>query len=203
MVVAGRGAKRCWCAKSQIQDRLLKRIPPEYRRFTLENILPDITRHEMQTVLLAAVKDDPAQSLLLSGRVGCGKSLVGWLLYRHAIEADRPVVALPLAELLAQFRRYECGGELPVITAESLRSDKQRWFVFLDEFEKARPSEFACEQLFLLLDAIYTYRHQLVITANVDKDGLRAHWSQTSEQYGVSIMRRLLELDGITRVEMF
>lgn len=142
-------------------------------------------------------------SLLLSGKVGCGKSLVGWLLYRQAIEDERPAIALPLAELLAQFKRYECGGEVPALTAENLRTDKQRWFIFLDEFEKARPSEFSSEQLFLLMDAIYTYRHQLVITSNCDKDGLRAHWSQASDQYGVSIMRRLLELDGIVSVDLF
>jgi hypothetical protein len=90
-----------------------------------------------------------------------------------------------------------------VVTSEDLRSNSRRWLVFLDEFEKARPTEFAGEQLFLLMDAVYTYRHQLVVASNLGKDDLRARWSQASEQYGLSIMRRLLELDGLVYHEMF
>jgi DNA replication protein DnaC len=204
VTIEGKGAKWCECLKSKRYSQLIERIPPEYRPITLANVQPQVKRHPKQAAVLDAIKEDPSMSLLLSGRVGSGKSLIGWLLYRHAIEAGRPVAALPLSELLAQFRRYECGGDtLPAITAENLRVDTPRWFVFLDEFDKARPSEFASEQLFLLMDAVYTYRHQLVVTSNLGKDELREHWAKTSEQYGASIMRRLLELDGITRVGMF
>lgn len=204
IVIEGQGAKRCECLASARRQRLLDRIPPEYRDFDLATIEPDETRHPKQAALLAAIRENPQTSLLLSGRVGCGKSLFGWLCYKAAIEQNRVAVALPLAELLLQFRRYETGGDtLPDITFESLRTDKRRYFLFLDEFDKARPSEFAGEQLYMLMDAIYTYRHQLVVTSNVDKDGLRQHWSRASEQYGASIMRRLLELENMTRVEMF
>jgi len=199
-----RGAKPCECLKVKQRRLKMDRIPPEYRGLDLETIQPDLTRHEGQPSLIAALRKDPDMSLLLAGRVGCGKSMFGWLLYRRAIEQDRPAVAIPLAELLGQFRRYECGsGQLPVITSENLRDSSRRWLIFLDEFDKARPTEFAGEQLFLLMDAIYTYRHQLVVTSNVGKDDLREHWSQASDQYGVSIMRRLLELHGMARKEMF
>lgn len=204
IVVPQRGAKHCECLSAKQRARLLDRIPPEYRGFDLATVQPDASRHEGQASLIAALRKDADMSLLISGKVGCGKSLIGWLLYKRAIEGDRPAVALPLAELLGQFRRYECGSDtLPAVTSETLRDSSRRWFLFLDEFDKARPSEFAGEQLFLLMDAIYTYRHQLVVTSNVDKDELRAKWSQASEQYGVSIMRRLLELDGMARKEMF
>lgn len=204
ILVKGRGAKRCECLKAKIRARLLERIPPEYRGLDLGSIEPDLSRHPEQAGLIAALKKDSGISLLLAGRVGCGKSLIGWLLYKRAIEADRPAVAIPLAELLGQFRRFECGSEhLPAVTSENLRDGGRRWLIFLDEFDKARPTEFAGEQLFLLMDAIYTYRHQLVITSNVPKDALRSHWSQASEQYGVSIMRRVLELEGMAWKEMF
>jgi DNA replication protein DnaC len=203
VVVADRGAKQCVCLQTKNRVRLLDRIPPEYRGLDLETIRPDATRHPQQESLINALRDDPDMSLLLSGRVGCGKSLIGWLLYKRAIEADRPAVALPLAELLGQFRRYECGSDtLPAVTSENLR-DSRCWFLFLDEFDKARPTEFAGEQLFLLMDAVYTYRHQLVVTSNADKNLLREKWSSASEQYGVSIMRRLLELEGVRYKEMF
>lgn len=204
VIVEGRGAKHCECLKAKQRVRLLDRIPPEYRGLELATIEPDESRHSGQASLLAALKTDSDMSLLLAGKVGCGKSMIGWLLYKRAIEQDRPAVALPLAELLGQFRRYECGSEtLPAITSESLRDGSRRWLIFLDEFDKARASEFAGEQLFLLMDAIYTYRHQLVVTSNITKDALRSHWSQSSEQYGVSIMRRLLELEGMAWKEMF
>jgi DNA replication protein DnaC len=199
-----RGAKPCECQKAKRRAKVFDRIPPEYRRFDLASIAPDPKRSEDQAKLIDALREDSGLSLLLSGRVGSGKSLVGWLLYKRAIEQDRPAVALPLAELLGQFRRYECGSDQPpVVTSEDLRSNSRRWLVFLDEFDKARPTEFACEQLFLLMDAVYTYRHQLVVTSNLGKNDLRARWSQASEQYGLSIMRRLLELDGLVYHEMF
>lgn len=199
-----RGAKKCECLKARQRAKLLDRIPPEYRGLDLDTIQPDPGRHEGQASLVDALRADPDMSLLLCGRVGCGKSLFGWLLYRRAIEQERPAVAIPLAELLGQFRRYECGSDqLPVVTSEDLRDGSRRWLIFLDEFDKARPTEFAGEQLFLLMDAIYTYRHQLVVTSNLGKDDLRIHWSQASDMYGVSIMRRLLELDGLSWKEMF
>lgn len=179
-------------------------MPPEYRELDLATVTPDLSRHPKQAALLDALRSDPTGSYALTGRVGCGKSLFGWLLYKRAVMDGRPVVALPLAELLMEYRRYELGTEnVPTVTYDDLRTDKKRYFLFLDEFDKARPSEFAGEQLFLLIDTVYTYRHQLVVTSNMTTDDLRAHWSRASEHYGVSIMRRLLEMEGMTRVEMF
>jgi DNA replication protein DnaC len=190
--------------EAKLRTRLLDHIPAEYRGFDLAAIQPDLRRHPDQASLIAALQADPAMSIFLAGRVGCGKSLFGWLLYKRAIESNRPAVAAPLAELMAEYRRYECGGDkLPSVLSADLREDKRRWLIFLDEFDKARPTEFATEQLFLLLDAIYAGRHQLVVTSNIGKDELRERWSTASEQYGVSIMRRLLELDGMRRKEMF
>lgn len=203
-IVTIRGAKRCDCLEAKLRTQLLERIPAEYRAFDLATIQPDISRHPDQASLVPALQADPSVSIFLAGRVGCGKSLFGWLLYKRAIEDGRPAVAAPLAELMSEFRRYECGDEkLPRIMSGDLREDRRRWLIFLDEFDKARASEFATEQLFLLLDSIYAGRHQLVVTSNIGKDELRAHWSKASEQYGVSIMRRLLELDGMARKEMF
>ena len=203
-ILTKHGAKRCECLEAKLRQRLLEQIPAEYRDMDLATLEPDIQRHVGQLSLVPAIQNYPEASILLCGRVGCGKSLFGWLLYKHAVQTGRPAVAAPLAELMAEFRRYECGGDqLPRVISADLRSDKRRWLIFLDEFDKARASEFATEQLFLLMDAIYAGRHQLVVTSNLCKDELRAHWSQASEQYGVSIMRRLLELDGMGRKEMF
>jgi DNA replication protein DnaC len=203
-LITKHGAKRCECLEARLRTQLLASIPAEYRAFDLATIKPDTNRHPGQASLIPKLHAYPEASLLLCGKVGCGKSLFGWLLYKHAVECGRPAVAAPLAELMAEYRRYECGGDkLPSVMSADLRSDKRRWLIFLDEFDKARASEFAAEELFLLMDAVYAGRHQLIVASNLTKDELRAHWSQASEQYGVSIMRRLLELDGMARKEMF
>lgn len=202
--VGDQGSRRCECLKRKTQEKLLRRIPPEYRFRALETLTPDPAKHQLQDVVIDGVRANVDGCFMFLGRVGCGKSLLSWMLYQRAVHQERPAIAILLSELLLQFRRYECGGdEMPAVTSEMLRDDRRRYFIFLDEFDKARPSEFASEQLFLLMDAIYTYHHQLVITSNLDKDALRDHWSKASEQYGVSIMRRLLEVDGMIRVEMF
>ncbi len=203
-VVTAKGAIRCECLSQKLRRQLLERIPAEYRDMDLGTLKPDARRHPEQTSLLPALQAAPDTSILLCGRVGCGKSLFGWLLYKRAVEEGRPAVAAPLAELMGEFRRYECGDErLPSVVSHDLRADKRRWLIFLDEFDKARASAFATVELVLLMDAIYAGRHQLVVTSNLGKDALREHWSRASEQYGVSIMRRMLELDGMARKEMF
>jgi DNA replication protein DnaC len=197
------GVKRCACLTRQIRQRALARIPPTYRDLDLMTIEPRLDLHEKQGLLIEHLRAEPECSYALLGRNGCGKSMVGWLLYKRAVEQGRPAIGLPTAELLAQFRRWETGGNMPAIDAETLRDDRRRWLIFLDEFDKARPTEFASEVLFAVLDAAYSYMHQVVITSNLRQSELKDHWARFSEVYGPSIMRRVLELPDITEVELF
>lgn len=204
-----RGWDQCECVKSQNRRRKLERIPPEYRLLSLATIRPRPELHEKQDNLIPILQAEPHASYLLSGKNGCGKSLAGWLLYRKAVEDGRPVAAMPVASLLAEYRACERDAtRLPSVHPEDLRQRsgetlKDRWFIFLDEFDKARASEFAGEMLFLLMDAIYSYRHQLVVTTNLKTKDLQAHWARSGDTYGPSIMRRVLELDGLIEADMF
>ncbi len=182
----------------------MAKIPVEYRNFDLVTIEPLPDKHEKQATLFATVKADPALSLFLSGKNGSGKSLLGWLVYKRAAEEGRPVVFLTMSEMLRQFREWELDPEkLPIVDSVSLRESKARWLIVLDEAEKARPTEFASEKLCELLDAVYSHRHQLIVTSNFDANQLREHWSKQNPVYGASIMRRIMELDGLIQVEMF
>jgi DNA replication protein DnaC len=202
--VDGKGFQMCECRKAEQLARWLSKIPPIYRQFRFEDIQPDAGRHPKQAQVLEMIRADPTASLMLCGRNGSGKSLFGWMLYRRAIEEHRPAVGMHLTDLLAQFRRFELDGDsLPSVRAEDLREDQRRWLIFLDEFEKARPSEFSSEQLYLLVDAIYSFRHQIVIASNLTDADLCAHWSRVNESYGYSIFRRIYELEGFKLVEMF
>jgi DNA replication protein DnaC len=185
------------------RTRAIARIPAEYRDITLADVLPRLDHHPTQPSLINELRVHPDGSYLLFGRNGCGKSLFGWLLYRTAVESGRPAMAMSTAELLAEFRRWEVEAVEPTVTAETLRNESSRWLLVLDEFEKARPTEFAGEMLFRLLDAAYGHRHQVVITSNLTPFALEAHWQRASETYGKSIMRRLFELTDSVQVEMF
>lgn len=197
------GVRECVCLFERKRDRAIARIPPQYRNISLETLHPRPDLHPTQSSLIPELIAHPEASFLLFGRNGSGKSLCGWALYRRALEEGRPAVGLPTAELLAEFRRWEVSGAEPSVTAELLRDDRRRWLIFLDEFEKARPSEFAGEGLFALLDAAYNYRHQVVITSNLTPSGLQDHWQRASESYGTSILRRLLELPDAVHCELF
>lgn len=204
IVQRGSGAQLCECEKLKRKESRLAKIPAEYRAFDLATIEPLASKHEKQAKLFAAVKSNPDASLFLSGKNGCGKSMLGWLLYKQAVESGRPVIFLTMSELMKQFREWELNSEKPaVIDAGSLRSTKSRWLIVLDEAEKVRPTEFASEKLCELLDAVYTHRHQLVVTSNFSASDLREHWSRHNPVYGASIIRRIVELDGLIQVEMF
>lgn len=183
---------------------MLARIPAEYRELDLATIQPQSDRHAKQDALIDAVRQDPGASLFLAGRNGTGKTMIGWLLYKRAIEEGRPAVFLSMAELLRQLRTWEMDSEkLPIIEPTGLRESKQRWFIGIDEADKARPTEFASEMIFLILDAIYSGRHQLVMTTNLDLAGLRDHWARASEVWGNSIMRRITDLNDMVDVSLF
>lgn len=204
IVVEGEGAHRCQCLRNKIRARALARIPTIYQKLTLETVTADPTRHADQGLIISAMQRTPEKSFAFFGANGCGKTLFGWLLYRKAVDSNRCAVGLPLAELLEQFRGYERDPDkLPDIGPSDLRQDKRRYLIFLDEVEKARPSEFAAEMLFRLVDAAYSFNHQLVIASNQTPDELSAHWAKNGGTYGPSIVRRIMEMESGIEVPMF
>lgn len=238
-VVPGEGAKRCPCverrktqAKVERRRELLALIPPEFQGFSLANAkpmtaelsgLPDEKAamvYRKQTALLDELRVNSDASLFLPGTHGTGKTFIAWLLYRHAVESLRPAVCITLSALLKQFQRWEFDEtKTPDVTPEMLRAPGVRWFIGIDEAEKARPSEFAAEKFTELLDAVYAFRHQLVVTSNLPASKLEEHWSREPARlrtnsaqpdviydgsvYGGAIIRRIMKLHGLINVPMF
>ena len=64
-------------------------------------------------------------------------------------------------------------------------------------------AEFAGEMLFRLIDAAYSFDHQLIVTTNTTAEKLSAHWSENGDTYGASIVRRILEMEDGYEVSMF
>lgn len=207
------GVKQCICLERKKQEQRLKRIlgsdlfkqiPPIYRMHTIETIEPMPERYAEQGKKLEYIKTHPDDSYCLLGDNGTGKTMIGWMLYRWAIEHGRPAMGMTVHELVeSQRRAMFSDGRAPVITRDELKTDSVRWLIFLDEFHRCKPSEFAAETLWDILDVAYSYNHQIVIVANESKDYLIDHWSREIGNYGRAIMRRVLEAEGMTKVEMF
>lgn len=89
---------------------------------------------------------------------------------------------------------------MPRVVSVDLKRAQKPWLLFFDEFEKARPSEFAAEQLFNVLDAAKSFNHQIVVTSNFTAKQMRDHWGRIDAIWGNSIMTRL---EFCHQVEMF
>ncbi|MCI0388596.1 MAG: hypothetical protein MOB07_07495 [Acidobacteria bacterium] len=199
----GRGVKKCACrARAKIE-----RIPPEYEGLRLEEVTPDLRRHPKQALAWETVRNNPDGCYLICGKSGVGKSAILHALYRRAVLLCRPAVAISLAKLVEDYRRAELARYeneyAPALSPVTLETRSERWFVGLDDFHIRRPTRFAGEMIFWLLDTIYSYRHQLVVTSQLDKDRLEQHWAEASEGYGRAIMRRVQEIDGAVYLAMF
>jgi hypothetical protein len=199
-------AENCWCVRRRSAKAQLALIPPMFGSPKLSTIKARPDLHPSQVEVIEHIRAHPNDSYLLCGRNQAGKSHFAWAMFREAVAARRSTVACSVVDLLSDFRRVELGvpdGETlksPRVTVEALRKTGKPWFLFFDEFEKARPTEFASEQLFRVLEAAKSFGHQLVITSNLRAIDLRAHWSRQDEIWGNSIMTRLQDCH---QVEMF
>jgi DNA replication protein DnaC len=190
-------AENCLCVRRKSARAQLAHVPPVFNSPKLSRLKARLDLHPAQADAITFVRQHPNDSFLFTGKNGTGKSHLAWALFRHAIAARRSAIACTVRDLLSEFRRVEVGvppGETiktPRVTAELLRKQGKPWLLFFDEFEKARPTEFASEQLFNVLDAARSFNHQIVITSNLSPAGLRDHWSRIDEIWGNSIMTRL------------
>lgn len=198
-----RASRQCECVFRRALERRLSAIPPRYRYADLGTIEPRPDLHPAQAEVLALLRENPTGSYLFAGCNGVGKSLFGWALYREALVLGRRAVATTVHDWLTECVEAVRGaGELRMsVSAESLKSHPGQYAVFLDEFEKARPTEFAAEMLFHLVNAVYNHDHQLVITTNLPFGELQGHWNRIGDVWGASIARRLA--DHCTYLEMF
>lgn len=205
MELVGNGARFCRCRVAKIRATRLDKIPPRFAAFYLTTLEPNLSAHPMQAEIVPQLKRNPEGSYLLSGRFGCGKSLMMWMLYRYAIkQTSQKVVCLTLTELLNQYKALFQGNEeltIPDLNASELKQTDLKYSIFFDDIDKARPTEYAAEQFFEIVNAIYEYKHQLVVTTNLPVAQLINHFDRADERFGGAIVRRLV--DGAKVYEMF
>lgn len=193
-----KGVKRCECRTRKIIQAGLKDVPPEFGVPMLGSLAPRPGLHRDQRAVIEHMKQHPFESYLFCGENGTGKSHFAYALYVHALFAGRRSVACTLRELLDEFKRMEmreAGADgkafMARVTPGQLQQDKERWTIVLDEFEKARVTEFTSEMLFALLDSAWKYGHQMIVTSNKSIEELIDRWGRIDEVYGRSIVKRL------------
>lgn len=198
-----RGVRPCRCSVNLHREAALEIIDEEFRSLALESLKPDLAAHPKQRDLIPKIKQQPEASYILCGDHGTGKSMVGWVLYRRAVLDGRPAAAMTVAELLKKYRAWETRGVETIVSAETLRTDRRRWYLFLDEFEKARVTDFAAEMLCELIDAAYANHHQVVVATNLTIDDLHERWARESVNFGYAMVSKLLRLKPVLHVSMF
>lgn len=187
--------KPCVCRLEKIRQTKLSAIPPKFADFTLANLKPI---NDKQREVLPQMKASPLTNYFFGGRFGVGKTVLMWTLYREAVMNDRRVIACTLSELMDEHYRFiqasKNGTELkyPRISAEDLRQTHTKFSIFLDDVDKAKPSEYVSQEIFELADAIYAFGHQVVVTTNLTVSGLVTHFERSDERYGGAIVRRLV-----------
>ncbi len=208
--------KKCECLRRKVRARRLEAIPDAYKGITLDTLTSSPAHHPKQTEYVRLLKNNPVGKYVISGDFGTGKTHFFWALYSEAVKRDRRVWAGTARALIAEFQKaieYSQNGEryaLP-ITVEDLRQREISYSIFLDDLDKARATEYAAEQLFEIVDACYSFGHQLVVTTNLRIDELVEHFRGADKKkysqdegfgrFGGSIVRRLL--DNAEEIEMF
>ncbi len=200
-------ARPCVCRLEKTRRKKLAMIPPVFKDVSIDSLQPNSAKHAQQAEAVAKIKADRSGNFFFAGRFGSGKTLMMWTLYREAVMNDRRTVFCTLSELLNEYRKFiqdSINGEKPVyprISAGDLRQDHTRYSIFIDDIDKAKPTEYAAEQLFELSDAIYAFNHQIVVTTNLTLTKLVEHFERADERFGGAIVRRLVE--NSVRIEMF
>ena len=202
-------SKRCECRNRKIRQGKIEAMPEEYRGVRLSELQPRSDLHASQAEYIALMRRDPLGKYVISGDFGTGKTHFFWALYREAIEANRKVYAGTLSALIKEFQKAiekSQAGEvyLPAVTAEDFRQNHTPMSLFLDDIDKARPTEYTAEQLFEIVDAAHSFHHQIVITTNLRIGELLDHFRRADKEFGRfggAIIRRLL--DNANEIEMF
>jgi DNA replication protein DnaC len=197
----------CECRKKKRLEARLSVVPQEFLGLTLTALIPDAERHPDQPAAIKQIKENPEISYGICGTFGAGKSRLLWSLFqRAALECER-VAAGTLDSFVTDHKnaiqasmRGDENYKLK-LSIEELTQNHTKYAVFLDDIDKIKPTEYAGNIVFQMLDAIKSYGHQLVWTSNKTPEELRALFDRVDPDYGGAIQRRLT--DGVFLIEMF
>lgn len=201
-----KAAKPCECRILKRFKKVWSTVPDIYQAASLDDLKAQPHLHPNQVKAVELVKAKPFESFAFMGDFGTGKTHLFYCLMNEAARSGRKCHHSTLRGLVNTYQQNigrSMAGEQPVqvLTADQLRNTDYKWHIFLDDIDKAKPSEYVAEQIFELIDAAVSFNHKLVWTSNLTPEGLEQHFKRVDPRFGGAIVRRLLTNTNI--VEMW
>lgn len=183
--------------------RLLELRPKRYRKVTLTGLEPRPDLHVDQPRIIEYMRANPFDNYFFCGDNDVGKTHLLHALYAHVVmDGRRRVYYTTLQDLIDKIKEgFNRGGDMQHdwIKIAQYAQPGVSWSVFLDDIDKARPTEFVGEVVFQLIDTIYSNEHQLVVTSQLDpenevngRESLIEHFKNCDPRYGLGIVRRII-----------
>lgn len=163
-------------------------MPARFRDRRLDNFLPDAGNQEAYKVVTrfqATIDQRLAEGagVWITGKAGNGKTHLAAALYHAAREAGNTAVFVTVADLFAKLKSTY--GEGAKISEWDLMGPlQQARLLVLDDLGKEKPSEWARERLFIVVNQRYENRRSTVVTTNLSPEVL-------SERLGEATIDRL------------
>lgn len=177
-----RGLKDLWKGRVE-SERFLAALPPRYGSYRLEGYLATPANQE---ALNACRELRMGDFLYLHGRPGRGKThLAVGAAYRLARQGYRALFLGEAAYLEALYRSFRGGGEPPDYSWADV--------LVLDDLGKIKPSEFAYQSLYALIEHANAHRKTLIVTSNYEPGTAACRISGKSDEAAEAILSRLAQ----------
>ena len=137
---------------------------------------------------------DSGAGMGFHGDPGTGKTMLAFMITRAAIEAGKTVAVYSFPRLLAAIRdsyREDATDGYGAFLDKLVEVD----LLQLDDLGAERPTEWAAEQIFLVIDGRYEAKRSVVYTTNLALPGGERQGGETlSERIGDRVASRLAEM---------
>ena len=160
-------------------------IPTRYRSARLADCQPEVGAYA------EALASGSTRGLLLVGPYGSGKTYAACAVLAVAARSF-PVAFAPMTELVEAATTFERGA---------LSRYRNTRLLCLDDLGKERPTEFAMEQVYGIVDQRWREGKPTVITTNYGQGELFAHFTKLADAHTANaIMSRLLGMCDVVEV---
>lgn len=137
---------------------------------------------------------DAGEGLGFHGSVGTGKTMLAFMITKAALDAGRTVAVFSFPRLLTAIRdsyREDASDGYGAFLDRLVSVD----LLQLDDLGAERPTEWAAEQIFLLIDGRYEAKRSVVYTTNLALPGGSGDGEETlDDRIGARTMSRLSEM---------